>query len=194
MKKSLRFGAISRWDEGIPLGNGRLGALVYGVEKPVVSLDKGDLWDLSPAPEWNETGFSYAHLVDLVQSGKSEDFQESCRLFDACYDHLTPSKIKAGRLEIDMPLGEHSSFDWDYEKGLAQVKGEAGSFSLFLSHERGIGVLSFDKETPFSFVPSPALFAVKKGLGYPPSASEMSVLSKSPRFFLRRDSPLPSLC
>jgi hypothetical protein len=36
-----------RWDEGIPLGNGVLGALIWGKEGCLrMSLDRIDLWDL----------------------------------------------------------------------------------------------------------------------------------------------------
>ena len=38
---------IERWDEAIPLGNGRSGGLLWGGGRRVVlSLDRGDLWDL----------------------------------------------------------------------------------------------------------------------------------------------------
>ena len=48
---------IDRWDEGIPLGNGELGALVFGsAKKLTVSPDRGDIWDKSGSPE-NTPGF-----------------------------------------------------------------------------------------------------------------------------------------
>ena len=46
------------WDEGIPLGNGMVGALIWEKEgKLRFSLDRADLWDLRPmenlkTPEW----------------------------------------------------------------------------------------------------------------------------------------------
>ena len=37
------------WDEAMPLGNGLLGALVWGDGRPLrISLDRTDLWDLRP--------------------------------------------------------------------------------------------------------------------------------------------------
>ena len=47
------------WDEALPLGNGLLGALVWGDGAPLrISLDRTDLWDLRPVaaferPEYN---------------------------------------------------------------------------------------------------------------------------------------------
>ncbi|MEP6927482.1 MAG: hypothetical protein ABI834_07590 [Ginsengibacter sp.] len=44
---NLKFDSLAkRWDEGIPLGNGWLGALVWQKGNNIrVSLDRVDLWD-----------------------------------------------------------------------------------------------------------------------------------------------------
>ena len=56
---NLKFKKLAgSWDEGIPLGNGMLGALIWEKEKRLrFSLDRADLWDLRPMenidkPEW----------------------------------------------------------------------------------------------------------------------------------------------
>jgi alpha-L-fucosidase 2 len=42
------------WDEALLLGNGLLGALVWGDGKTLrISLDRTDLWDLRPVPEFS---------------------------------------------------------------------------------------------------------------------------------------------
>ena len=38
--------AIQSWDEALPLGNGKLGCLIYGAEPLKISLDRVDLWTL----------------------------------------------------------------------------------------------------------------------------------------------------
>jgi hypothetical protein len=47
------------WDEALPLGNGLLGALVWGDGKPIkLSLDRTDLWDLRPVEmDWIDSSF-----------------------------------------------------------------------------------------------------------------------------------------
>ena len=45
-------GKIKRWDEGLPIGNGWIGNLVFGDKNLVFSLDRAGLWDLTPPPEW----------------------------------------------------------------------------------------------------------------------------------------------
>ncbi|MFD0959992.1 glycosyl hydrolase family 95 catalytic domain-containing protein [Paenibacillus chungangensis] len=92
--------AISRWDEALPLGNGLNGCLVWGNGNPLrFSLDRGDLWDLRPAPETLEPEFSYKHLIELVREGKQEEIRQR---FDDIYSKYPyPTKLPAGRLEID---------------------------------------------------------------------------------------------
>lgn len=42
---------IDTWDEALPLGNGLMGALLWGGDGTIrISLDRVDLWDERPAP------------------------------------------------------------------------------------------------------------------------------------------------
>ena len=49
---NLVFDSLAkRWDEGIPLGNGWLGALIWQKDNKIrMSLDRVDLWDDRPMP------------------------------------------------------------------------------------------------------------------------------------------------
>ncbi|MDO8588588.1 MAG: hypothetical protein Q7T82_16290 [Armatimonadota bacterium] len=90
---------ITRWDEGIPLGNGLTGLLIWGDGNPLrLSLDRGDLWDKRVADEILAEDFTYSELIRLVREGKHDDVK---RRFDRFYTKPTPTKIPAGRLEID---------------------------------------------------------------------------------------------
>lgn len=94
--------AILNWDEALPLGNGKLGCLIYGDGPLRLTLDRVDLWDARPHPATLEDGFHYQNLLKLVRSGSDEDWAEYERLFDKiCCDQAYPTKITAGRLELD---------------------------------------------------------------------------------------------
>ena len=55
------------WDEGIPLGNGTLGALVWQKDSNLrVSLDRADLWDLRPVKEFSLPQFSFQWVKEQV--------------------------------------------------------------------------------------------------------------------------------
>ena len=56
------------WDEAMPLGNGLFGALVWGDGKPLrISLDRTDLWDLRPVPEFQGKDYSYRTMRQWVK-------------------------------------------------------------------------------------------------------------------------------
>lgn len=87
---------IKNWDEAVPLGNGRMGALIWGTPKELrFSLDRTDIWDRSVPLYTDRTDFTYAHMVKLAKEGKTEEIRE---LFDAPYNYPTPTKLPAGKL------------------------------------------------------------------------------------------------
>jgi alpha-L-fucosidase 2 len=99
---------ITTWDEAVPLGNGLMGALLWG-EKNVIrlSLDRGDLWDERPAieKEW------WKHRT-WAQGGD----------WDAPYRGVTPTKLPAGRVEIALSPEQAVA---QFELNLATAEGFA---------------------------------------------------------------------
>ena len=106
----LRFGELAKsWDEGIPLGNGMLGALVWQKEgKLRVSLDRADLWDLRPTANLDKPEWTFNWVYEQWKNNNYAIVQE---YFDAPYNRdPAPSKIPAGALEFDISaLGEVDS-------------------------------------------------------------------------------------
>lgn len=92
--------SINKWDEAIPLGNGKMGALLWGDGYPLrLSLDRHDLWDERSAEQTLSPDFKYRELVNIVKKG--EDYYHlHNEMFDDCYSNVTPTKIPAGRIEI----------------------------------------------------------------------------------------------
>ena len=60
-KYNLEFPTLATtWDEGIPLGNGMLGALIWQKEDHLrFSLDRADLWDLRPMENLSKPEFNF---------------------------------------------------------------------------------------------------------------------------------------
>jgi len=88
------------WDEALPLGNGVIGALVWGDGAPLkISLDRTDLWDLRPVPEFHTEEYSYALMRQWEKDGRGEDL---LRMYDNPYHRPAPTKIPAGRIELQI--------------------------------------------------------------------------------------------
>jgi len=98
---NLKFNTLAKtWDEGLPLGNGWLGVLVW--QKGDVlrfSIDRADLWDLRPVPELSLPEWNFKWVL---QKWMEKDYGKVQELFDyRAYDNaVTPTKIPGAALEF----------------------------------------------------------------------------------------------
>lgn len=145
----LLFSELPRsWDEGIPLGNGFTGALVWQKNDRLrVSLDRADLWDLRPMenigiPEWK-----YRWVCEQWENNNYKAVQE---LFDAPYDRLpAPSKIPAAAIEFDVSaMGKVSRVWLDISSAICIIEWENGTYlELFVDAAGDRGWYKFTGET-----------------------------------------------
>lgn len=122
--------SIKCWDEGIPLGNGRLGALIWGdPEELRFSLDRTDIWDFSEPLNTDREDFTYETLVKLAKTGKTDAIRE---LFDAPYNYPTPTKLPSGKLLFSFPSGKNvcSKLDLQSAEAVLEVETEQSSISV----------------------------------------------------------------
>lgn len=132
-----RDGAITRWDEGLPLGNGLFGVLVWGEKNIIrISLDRADLWDTRLPEVFADPGWTYANMIALKEAKNHGEHQ---RLFDVPYDTIPyPTKLPAGRLEVVLPEGEAvTDFRLDLRNGTASIGIQHGPKSF---GSAGVGV------------------------------------------------------
>lgn len=133
--------SIKSWDEALPLGNGKLGCLIYGDGVMRFSLDRVDLWDLRPNPTTQERGFNFANLYALAMDGGKEAWAEYTRLFDDVFTKTAyPCKITAGRLELD--------FGVKTENVLSKVDIQTGISDIEIP-EKGVKIQAFTSATQF---------------------------------------------
>lgn len=124
---NLKFKSLATsWDEGIPLGNGMLGALVWQKgERLRLSLDRADLWDLRPMTNLDKPEWRFKWVQEQWQKDAYKNVQN---MFDVPYDTSAgPSKIPAGALEFDIKsLGEVASVELFLDKALCEVVWQNG--------------------------------------------------------------------
>jgi alpha-L-fucosidase 2 len=115
------------WDEGVPLGNGILGVLVWAKDGMLrFSLDRADLWDLRPVENLSLPEFSFQWVQDQVRNNNYGIVQE---LFDQPYDMMpAPSKIPGAALEFNInALGKVKNVRLDIERAIGIVEWENGT-------------------------------------------------------------------
>ncbi len=156
---------ITKWDEGIPLGNGHLGALIWGKAEALrFSLDRADIWDLTPHPRIFEGDFTYQTMVQLVKEGKEEEIR---RKFSSIYRGMTPSKLPAGKLILNLPSKGNVESSLSFGKAKADICVEGIHMESFIHAKKQFGIVKVDLPlTAFSFsVESPG-YRVGKGSTY----------------------------
>ncbi|MCP4644008.1 MAG: hypothetical protein GY851_26435 [bacterium] len=134
------------WDEALPLGNGLLGALVWGDGAPVsISLNRTDLWDLRPVPEFHTEEYSYALMREWEKEGREDDLK---RVYEKPYNRPGPTKIPAGRLLVHM--GDGAAFvraDLDVATATADMTFKNGATLRSWVHaDEQVGMVSIDSK------------------------------------------------
>jgi alpha-L-fucosidase 2 len=137
----LSFSALPKvWDEGLPLGNGMVGALIWQRDTVLrISLDRADLWDLRPIPEFTRPEFRFAWVREQRLSG---DYQLVQKLFDLPYDRdPAPTKIPAAALELPIPeIDQVASVRLRMSDATADVRWENGThFESFVDAREARG-------------------------------------------------------
>ena len=119
----------SNWNEALPVGNGRLGAMIFGTaDDELLQLNENTLYSGDPESRWDELDITatYPEMVALLESGK---YLEAAELL----------KQWTGRLhECYQPLG-----DWhihDYRGGKAK------SYRRYLDLERSVATVQFERD------------------------------------------------
>jgi len=142
-----------RWDEGLPLGNGKTGSIVYGSQPLRITVDRTDLWDTRQNETTLEKGFNYENLVRLSKSGRPEDWQERNRLFEKIFTGKAyPSKITAGRLEFKfMPEAKDVSYTLDTRNAIVTVfDGKEKIAEVFTDYSSLAGVIRLYRDCAYS--------------------------------------------
>lgn len=168
----------TRWDEGLPLGNGMLGALVWGDGEPLrISIDRADLWDLRPVPEFSGADYRFDRVRRWHEEGRHADLK---RMLDDPYNRPAPTRLPVGRIEITPAGGRFDKSALDIADGVASTPGA----SVFVHATEPVGLVRIAGAQPpaIRLVPPPfaekpqTFVAVDHGhgaladLGYPPPA------------------------
>ena len=140
----LHFDSLAkRWDDGIPLGNGWLGALIWQKgDKLRLSLDRVDLWDDRPMATIDKLSFKW--VINKVKSNQYDSVQ---RWGDEPYEaNAAPTKIPGAALEFNLQaLGKVVNNDLDISNGLSVIKFDNGIvFNNYIHAVNQVGYFGFE--------------------------------------------------
>lgn len=183
----VNIGATDRWDEGLPLGNGRTGSLVYGSKPLKITVDRTDLWDLRPNEVTLEKGFNFKNLVKLSLSGKEEDWKERDRLFEDIFmGKPYPSKITAGHIGLWFGISaENVRYTLDIDSSIVKIYADNRLIAeVFVFDEPNAGVIRLYENAEINLhVPAYLSGKPECGSGIGDNADKMSLGYPKAKFF-----------
>lgn len=175
------------WDEGLPLGNGEIGSLVYGSNPLKITVDRTDLWDLRPNEVTLEKGFNFKNLVKLSMSGKDEDWKERERLFeDVFMGKPYPSKITAGHIELCFDEdAKNIYYTLDIDNPIVKIYADNRYIAeVFVFDEPNAGVIKLHEKAEINLhIPAYLSGKPEGGSGIGDNAGKMSLGYPEARFF-----------
>lgn len=134
---------VTRWDEAIPLGNGRMGALIWGPSNALrFSLDRNELWDLTPFPGVKSPEFTYQTMAALASKGRQEEIR---RIFSTPYSNVTPCKLPAGKLILDLKETGIVRSTLELAGALAVIRVNEIRLECFLHASRPLGLIRVNR-------------------------------------------------
>jgi alpha-L-fucosidase 2 len=153
-KYNLKFSSLaSTWDEGIPLGNAMLGALIWQKGDHLrFSLDRADLWDLRPIANLSKPEFKFKWVQKQV---KENNYKVVQQMFDAPYEQLpAPSKIPGAALEFDTKgFGKVLQVQLTLATALCETKWENGTTMQTFVHASQPGGWFKFEQVSSDFIP-----------------------------------------
>ena len=145
------------WDEGIPVGNGIIGGLVWAKDgKLRISFDRTDLWDLRRMENLQTPEWKYKWVREQWEKNDYKPVQDK---FDVPYDRSpAPSKIPGAAVEFDISsLGAVESVHLYLDHALCEIVWESGTrFQTFIHAKEAVGWYCFedlDQSLPYELIP-----------------------------------------
>lgn len=142
----LQFPDLAKtWDEGMPLGNATVGALVWQRDSALrFSLDRTDLWDLRPMDSISGANNRFAWVHEQVKKG---DYLPVQQKYDWPYEQQpAPSKIPGAALEFSLKeLGNPSDVHLYLNNALCEAKWDNGAtMKTFVHATEPVGWFVFE--------------------------------------------------
>lgn len=161
---------INRWDDGLPLGNGDTGCLIWGNGGSLrLSIDKSSLWDCSGAVT-PEGDFTYKSLQKFVKQRRKRKIS---KVFDTPYAKPTPTKLPAGKIIIELGRENLNLAELDIAAACAHIETGDIIIDSFIDAKKPLGFIRSNKPLKYT-IENPAYgeIAEKKRLKFKTSITQ----------------------
>ncbi|MEN8117363.1 MAG: glycoside hydrolase family 95-like protein [Bacteroidota bacterium] len=122
-ENDLVFNDLARtWDEGMPIGNGLIGGLVWQKDNNLrISLDRSDLWDSRPSKAFADADLNYKWLYNHRINDTYDEALKKLNSFRP--GRYAPTKLPGGALEFNIEhLGEPEQVRLYLDNALCEIR------------------------------------------------------------------------
>ncbi|WP_234735785.1 glycoside hydrolase family 95 protein [Tellurirhabdus bombi] len=184
----------SIWEEALPLGNGKTGAMVFGrVKRERYQLNDNTLWSGYPDPGNNPAGPDI--LPQIRQAVFAGDYNKASDLWKKMQGPYSARYLPLGDLTLDFPGNDSTTTqyyrDLDLSTAVATVRYTLGKVTYqresFISHPDRVMVvrLTASKKAAINFN---ARLSSKLRFTAQPAGNELILSGKAPKFVANRPS------
>ncbi len=150
----------TKWDAGIPLGNGNIGALIWKKDNHLrFTLNRADLWDTRPLDFVSTPEFNIKWVMEQLQKDNYGEVQDR---FDKPYvAEAAPSKIPAGAIEFNIPsIADVKNVRLYIDNALCEVQWNSGmKLTTFVHASEPVGWFRFTNvEEDFEPIIAPPIY------------------------------------
>lgn len=151
MNKLWYSESAGKWLEATPLGNGKLGAMVFGkTYRDTIQFNEDTIWSGVPKDMNNHDSLQYLEKVrELLLAEKFQEAQELAAMTQFCIPHEQPAYQTLCDLEI-MYLGQYQKTVWEnYPETQNLIKSNARvakDYKRILDMESGIATVEYKLE------------------------------------------------
>lgn len=141
------------FEEALPVGNGRIGGLVFGnLKKERIALNEDSLW--SGYPKDLNKKDAHKYLDDVRNAIFNKDYQKAKNILNKdMHGHWSEAYIPFGDLIIEYANAPKKNYErrLNLETGVATVKTNGFCQSVFVSHPAQLMVVNIHSDTGVSF-------------------------------------------
>lgn len=170
------------WNEALPVGNGRLGAMVYGdCHHETIQLNEESLWAGAKSDANAPAADKIPEIQQLLLNGDIEKAVELSEKYLKSDPLCVRSYQPFGDIRIDMPSGKVSDYcrDLNLETGIASVSYKQDGVSyrreVFASAGSDVVVIRLSSDTPGSLTFRLQYSRECDATAYPVSATELEI-------------------
>jgi alpha-L-fucosidase 2 len=148
-----------RWLDSLPVGNGRLGAMMFGgIEREKIALNESTVWSGAPSDR-HENPEALEHLAEIRQlffDGKYIEGRDQCRKYLLGREDSYGTHLPMANLQLDTQTLPGNAVEYrrslDLETGVARVEYSANGVrftrELFVSYPDNVIVLRLMADQP----------------------------------------------